>query len=314
MVGTGAGELHAPVLLDEVMEHLGVQEGGVYIDCTFGRGGHSRAILARLGDAGRLLAIDRDPEAAQAAAALGTRDGRVLAEHGRFSGLGDMVQSRGWGGRIDGVLFDLGVSSPQLDDPARGFSFSSDGPLDMRMDPRSGPSAAEWLSRAGRDEIASVLYTYGEERHARRVARAIVAAREIATIATTQRLAEVVAAATPRSAERRHPATRAFLALRLKVNQELEELAAALPQALEVLGGRGRLLVIAFHSLEDRIVKRFLRDEARPSRPPRQFPVPAQERPARLRLIAGPIRPPAAEVARNPRCRSAVLRVAERLG
>lgn len=314
MVGTGTGELHAPVLLDEVMEHLEVREGGVYIDCTFGRGGHSRAILARLGDAGRLLAIDRDPEAAQAAAALGTRDGRVLAEHGRFSGLGDMVQSRGWGGRIDGVLFDLGVSSPQLDDSARGFSFSSDGPLDMRMDPRSGPSAAEWLSRAGRDEIASVLYTYGEERHARRVARAIVAAQEIATIATTQRLAEVVAAATPRSAERRHPATRAFLALRLKINQELEELAAALPQALEVLGGRGRLLVIAFHSLEDRIVKRFLRDEARPSRPPRQFPIPAREPPARLRLIAGPIRPPAAEVARNPRCRSAVLRVAERLG
>lgn len=314
MVGTGTGELHAPVLLDEVMAHLGVREGGVYIDCTFGRGGHSRAILARLGDAGRLLAIDRDPEAAKAAAALGTGDGRVLAEHGRFSGLGDMVQRRGWRRRIDGVLFDLGVSSPQLDDPARGFSFSGDGPLDMRMDPRSGHSAAEWLSRAGRDEIASVLYTYGEERHARRVARAIVAAREIAPIDTTRRLAEVVAAATPRSAERRHPATRAFLALRLSVNQEIEELATALPQALEVLGKGGRLLVIAFHSLEDRIVKRFLRDEARPSRPPRQFPVPAQEPPARLRLIAGPIRPPAAEVARNPRCRSAVLRVAERLG
>ena len=314
MVGTSTGELHAPVLLDEVMAHLGVRKGGVYIDCTFGRGGHSRAILARLGDAGRLLAIDRDPEAAQAAVALGTRDGRVLAEHGCFSGLGDMVQSRGWGGRIDGVLFDLGVSSPQLDDPARGFSFSSDGPLDMRMDPRSGPSAAEWLSRAGRDEIGSVLYTYGEERHARRVARAIVAAREIAPIDTPRRLAEVVAAATPRSPERRHPATRAFLALRLKVNQELEELAAALPQALEVLAFGGRLLVIAFHSLEDRIVKRFLRDQARPSRPPRQFPVPAREPPARLRLIAGPIRPPDAEVARNPRCRSAVLRVAERLG
>ena len=314
MVGTGTGELHAPVLLDEVMEHLGVREGGVYIDCTFGRGGHSRAILARLGDAGRLLAIDRDPQAAEAAVALRTRDGRVLAEHGRFSGLGDMVQRRGWGGRIDGVLFDLGVSSPQLDDPARGFSFSGDGPLDMRMDPRTGRSAAEWLARAGRAEIASVLYTYGEERHARRMARAIVAAREIAPIDTTRRLAEVVGAATPHSAERQHPATRVFLALRLKVNQELEELAAALPQALEVLIAGGRLLVIAFHSLEDRIVKHFLRDEARPPRPPRQFPVPAEERPARLRLIAGPIRPPAAEVARNPRCRSAVLRVAERLG
>lgn len=314
MVGTGTGELHAPVLLDEVMAHLGVREDGVYIDCTFGRGGHSRAILARLGDTGRLLAIDRDPEAAKAAAALGTRDGRVLAERGRFSGLGDMVQRRGWGGRIDGVLFDLGVSSPQLDDPARGFSFSGDGPLDMRMDPRSGPSAAEWLSRAGRDEIASVLYAYGEERHARRVARAIVAAREQAPIDTTRRLAEVVAAATPQSAGRRHPATRAFLALRLKVNQELEELSAALPQALEVLGRGGRLLVIAFHSLEDRIVKRFLRAEARASRPPRQFPVPAREPPPRICLIAGPIRPPAAEVARNPRCRSAVLRVAERLG
>ena len=165
----------------------------------------------------------------------------------------------------------------------------------------------------GGTRFASVLYTYGEERHARRVARAIVAAREIAPIDTTGRLAEVVAAATPRSAERRHPATRAFLALRLKVNQEIEELSAALPQALEVLGKGGRLLVIAFHSLEDRMAKRFLRDEARPSRPPRQFPVPAEERPARLRLIAGPIRPPAAEVARNPRCRSAVLRVAERL-
>ncbi|MGH8567570.1 MAG: 16S rRNA (cytosine(1402)-N(4))-methyltransferase RsmH [Gammaproteobacteria bacterium] len=302
------------MLLDEVMAHLGVREGGVYIDCTFGRGGHSRAILARLGDAGRLLAIDRDPEAAEAAAALGTRDGRVLAEHGRFSGLRDMVQRRGWGGRIDGVLFDLGVSSPQFDDPARGFSFSGDGPLDMRMDPRSGHNAAEWLSRAGRDEIASVLYTYGEERHARRVARAIVAAREIAPLATTRRLAEVVRAALPSHTERRHPATRAFLALRLKVNQELEELSAALPQALEVLAFGGRLLVIAFHSLEDRIVKRFLRDEARPSRPPRHVPLPAQERPARLGLIAGPIRPLAAEVARNPRCRSAVLRVAERLG
>ncbi len=310
----GTGELHAPVLLDEVMAHLGVREGGVYIDCTFGRGGHSRAILARLGDAGRLLAIDRDPEAAQAAAALGTGDGRVLALHGRFSELREMAHRRGWGGRIDGVLFDLGVASPQLDDPARGFSFSGDGPLDMRMDPGSGLSAAEWLARAGREEIASVLHTYGEERHARRVARAIVAAREIAPIATTRRLAEVVVAAMPQSQERQHPATRAFLALRLKVNQELEELSAALPQALEILAAGGRLLVIAFHSLEDRIVKRFLRDEARPSRPPRHLPLPALERPVRLRLIAGPLRPPAAEVARNPRCRSAVLRVAERLG
>jgi 16S rRNA (cytosine1402-N4)-methyltransferase len=310
----GGAERHAPVLLDEVIAHLLVREGGVYIDCTFGRGGHSRAIRARLGAAGRLLAIDRDPEAARAAAALADRDTRVLAEHGRFSGLEDMVRRRGLAGAIDGVLFDLGVSSPQLDDAARGFSFSGDGPLDMRMDPRSGPSAADWLARAKTDDIAAVLRNYGEERYARRVARAIVAARLCAPIASTARLAAVVTGALPPSTERQHPATRAFLALRLYINQELEELSAALPQALSVLAAGGRLLVIAFHSLEDRIVKRFLRDEARPARPPRHLPVPAQEPVARLRLVAGPLRPEAVEVAANPRARSAVLRVAERLG
>jgi 16S rRNA (cytosine1402-N4)-methyltransferase len=310
----GGAERHAPVLLDEVIAHLLVREGGVYIDCTFGRGGHSRAIRARLGAAGRLLAIDRDPEAARAAAALADRDTRVLAEHGRFSGLEDMVRRRGLAGAIDGVLFDLGVSSPQLDDAARGFSFSGDGPLDMRMDPGSGLSAAEWLADATAEDIATVLYTYGEERRARRLARGIVAARRVAPITTTGRLAEVVVAAQAAGAERLHPATRSFLALRLFINQELEELSAALPQALSVLATGGRLLVIAFHSLEDRIVKRFLRNEARPARPPRHLPVPAEEPVARLRLIAGPIRPQAGEVLGNPRCRSAVLRVAERLG
>ncbi len=307
------GESHVPVLRAEVVEQLRVREGGVYIDCTFGRGGHSRAILERLGAAGRLLAIDRDPEAARAAAALGARDGRVIAEHGRFSGLEEMVQRRGWEGRVDGVLFDLGVSSPQLDDASRGFGFSGDGSLDMRMDPGAGTSAAEWLARAGMEEIATVLREYGEERYARRMARRIVAAREIAPIATTRRLAEIITQAAPSRTQRLHPATRAFLALRLYVNQELEELSAALPQALRVLCAGGRLLVIAFHSLEDRIVKRFFRDEANPLRPSRHVPVPAEERRARLSLVAGPIRPGAAEVARNPRCRSAVLRVAERL-
>ncbi len=307
------GEAHIPVLLREVVEHLRIREGGVYIDCTYGRGGHSRAILERLGRAGRLLTIDRDREAARAAAALAMSDGRVIAEHARFSGLDDMVRRRGWAGSIDGVLLDLGVSSPQLDDPHRGFSFSGDGPLDMRMDPSAGQSAAAWLACAGMEQIAEVLRTYGEERYARRMARAIVAAREVSPITTTKRLAEIVAAATPGRGERLHPATRAFLALRLYVNQELEELSAALPQALDVLAAGGRLLVIAFHSLEDRIVKRFFRGAACPSRPSRHVPLPAAEPPARLRLIAGPVRPQAAEVACNPRCRSAILRVAERL-
>jgi 16S rRNA (cytosine1402-N4)-methyltransferase len=304
---------HAPVLLDAALDGLRVMAEGCYVDGTFGRGGHARAILARLGSAGRLYALDRDPEAvAHARAAFGDEP-RLYVERGSFADLLDFAERQGIAGRVDGLLLDLGVSSPQLDDPSRGFSFQSDGPLDMRMDPGSGESAADWLARASEREIATVLRDYGEERFASRIARAVVQARTTVPLRTTAALAALVARASPARDPHKHPATRTFQAIRIYVNRELEALAQCLEQSLKVLAGGARLVVISFHSLEDRIVKRFMRDRARGEVLPRGLPVTGTPAPGELRLVGKAIRPDAAEVAANPRARSAVLRIAERV-
>ncbi len=292
---------------------LALRPDGFYVDATFGRGGHSGAILERLGPQGRLFALDRDPAAITHAREAFAGETRLSVVQAAFSRLAECAREWGILGRVHGLLLDLGVSSPQLDEAGRGFSFLRDGPLDMRMDPGQGESAAQWLARASVDEIAQVLRRYGEERFARRIARAIDAARREASIETTARLAEVVARAVPAREPGKHPATRTFQALRIQVNGELDELAAALPQALELLAPGGRLAVISFHSLEDRLVKRFLQQEARGDRFPPDLPVPASALSPTVRLVGKAVRPSAAEVAENPRARSAVLRVAERL-
>ncbi len=304
-------DLHRPVLLEETLAALAIRPDGVYIDATFGRGGHSRAILARLGPSGRLLALDRDPEAV----AFGRTwdDPRFAIAHAAFSALTETAQAHGIAA-ADGVLFDLGVSSPQLDTPARGFSFRQDAPLDMRMDVSRGMSAAQWLASADEAEIARVVREYGEERFAKPIARAIVAARAREPIRTTGQLARLCAQAVRSREPGQDPATRTFQAIRIHVNQELEELALALPQALALLRPKGRLAVISFHSLEDRLVKRFLRAEEKGPEVPPEIPLRQDALPAgRLRILGKPIRATAAEVAANPRARSAVLRVAERL-
>ncbi len=305
---------HAPVLLGEAVQALAIKPGGKYVDATFGRGGHSRQLLNFLGEDGGLLAIDRDPAAVAEARERFGGDSRFHVCQGLFSAMADLVREA-WGPstEVDGILMDLGVSSPQLDDPSRGFSFMRDGPLDMRMDPDSGMSAADWLARAKEQDIAKVLKEYGEERFARRIARAIVAAREEAPVATTSRLAEIVAAACPTREPGKHPATRTFQALRIRVNRELEILGDALRVAMDILAPGGRLVVISFHSLEDRIVKQFMRGEATGGELPRRLPVTDAQVPRRLRLVGKAIRPGAAEVAANPRSRSAVMRVAEKV-
>ncbi|MFZ5594675.1 MAG: 16S rRNA (cytosine(1402)-N(4))-methyltransferase RsmH [Pseudomonadota bacterium] len=305
--------LHQPVLLAETIAALDVRPDGIYVDGTFGRGGHARAIMQRLGPQGRLLAIDKDPQAVAVAREAFAGDARFSIQRGTFAMLKEYVQACGWMGRIDGVLLDLGVSSPQLDDAERGFSFLRDGPLDMRMDPESGISAAQWLATASEQDIASVLYTYGEERYSRRIARAIVAARNEAPIATTGRLAAIVAAANPAWEKDKHPATRSFQAIRIFINRELDDLQACLPQAVEVLAPGGRLAVISFHSLEDRIVKRFIRDEARGDVFPPGLPVTQAQLRPRLRAVGKAIYAGDEEIKENPRARSAVLRVASRI-
>ena len=303
---------HAAVLEEQAVEGLKVRSGGCYVDCTFGRGGHSRRILAQLGPAGRLLALDRDPQAVAAGGDID--DGRFRMLHGRFSRLREIAAGAGLA-RADGILLDLGVSSPQLDDPARGFSFRYDAPLDMRMDPGAGISAADWLARASEGEIREVIRNHGEERFAKQIAAAIVAARARGPVGTTRQLAAIVAKAVPAREPSQDPATRTFQALRIHVNQELEELSLALPQCLELLAPGGRLVVISFHSLEDRIVKRFMRDHARPDRLPPRLPLRASELPPpRLKVLGRGVRPSAGEVAANPRARSAIMRVAEKLG
>jgi 16S rRNA (cytosine1402-N4)-methyltransferase len=304
---------HAPVLLGEALEGLAVRESGTYLDATLGRGGHTAGILERLGEQGRVLAVDRDPEAIAAGQRRFSGDQRVVVVKGDFSRLGDIVREAGFVAGFDGILLDLGVSSPQLDDPARGFSFLRDGPLDMRMDPESGFSAAQWLDSAGEAEIARVLKEYGEERFARRIARRIVAERGPRPFRTTGQLAAVVAEAVPKREPGKHPATRTFQALRMLVNDEIGALESALPAAVALLRPAGRLCVISFHSLEDRRVKRFIRAESEVPEPWRGLPtIPPEARP-RLRPVGKAIRPSVEETGRNPRARSAVLRVAERL-
>lgn len=304
---------HEPVLLEEALDCLAVKADGVYVDATYGRGGHSRGILARLGPSGRLLAMDRDPEAVAAAGMQWRGEQRFVCYRGAFSMLEQRMRESGVLGRVDGVLFDLGVSSTQLDTPERGFSFLHDGPLDMRMDPDSGESAADWLRRADEKEIAGVIASYGEERYARRIARAIVAARTLAPLRRTQQLADIVSKAVPTHEHYKHPATRSFQALRIFINHELDELATTLNQCLRVLAPGGRLVVISFHSLEDRLVKRFMREQARPAPPDPRAPWLAPVSRPLLRILGKALRPGAAEIERNPRARSAVLRVAERL-
>ncbi len=304
---------HRPVLLDEVLEALNIRPDGIYLDGTFGRGGHSAAILERLSENGRLLAMDKDPQAIAVAQSRFAGDSRFSIVRGSYTMLGQEIEQRGWKGRVDGILLDLGVSSPQLDDPSRGFSFRHDGPLDMRMDPDSGQSAAEWLAEASESDIAMVLKEYGEERFAKRIARAIVRERTQAPITTTARLAKIVAEANPKWERDKHPATRSFQAIRIFINAELEELEQVLAQSVDVLAPGGRLAVISFHSLEDRRVKRFIRDEVRGGEFPPGLPVTDAQLNRRLRAVGKDIRAGEAELAVNPRSRSAVLRVAERL-
>ncbi|MEO6697627.1 MAG: 16S rRNA (cytosine(1402)-N(4))-methyltransferase RsmH [Gammaproteobacteria bacterium] len=304
---------HRPVLIEEAIAGLAIQPDGLYVDGTFGRGGHARAILARLGSEGRLLALDKDPQAIAVAQEQFLSDKRFMIERGSFAMLKQQVERRGWLGKVSGVLLDLGVSSPQLDDPARGFSFSHDGPLDMRMDPDTGQSAADWLDAASEREIVQVLRDYGEERYAKRIAAAMVRAREVSPICTTQQLAEIVRAAHPAWEKDKDPATRSFQAIRIFINRELDDLEACLPQCIETLAPGGRLAVISFHSLEDRIVKRFMRKEARGGEFPHQLPITSAHFHPTLRLVGKAIHASQAEVQSNPRARSAVLRIAERL-
>ncbi len=299
------------VLAVEAVQALAVRADGVYVDGTFGRGGHSREVLARLGPQGRLIAFDRDPAAIAAGAALA--DKRLTLVHTPFSALDEVLDGLGVG-QVDGVLLDLGVSSPQLDDAARGMSFRFDAPLDMRMDTSRGQTAAQWLAEASVGQIAEVLRDYGEERFAHAIAKAVVAARAGGAVATTGQLAAIVEKAVRTREPGQHPATRSFQALRIFINQELEELTRVLPACAARLRGGGRLVVISFHSLEDRIVKRFMRDESRPPVLPARLPVRAADLPPpRLKLAGRPVRPSETEIAANPRARSAVMRVAERV-
>lgn len=298
---------HVPVLLAETLEGLRVIPDGTYLDGTYGRGGHARAVLAKLGPHGRLLLMDRDPEAIAGADREFGRDPRVAIRHASFAELAEWEETVGG---LDGVLFDLGVSSPQLDDPARGFSFQADGPLDMRMDPTRGTPAAEWLAGAGEAEIADVLWQWGEERMSRRIARAIVTARATHPLTTTRELAELVAQTIGHRERNKHPATRTFQALRIYVNDELAALERGLEAAKTRLKPNGRLAVISFHSLEDRLVKRFIRGEEAP-RVRRGLPQP-ERAPSALIAVGKAVFASEAEIAANPRARSAVLRVAER--
>ena len=308
--GAGATPAHLPVLFAEVMEGLAVKADGTYLDGTFGRGGHAGGVLQRLGPGGRLLVMDKDPEAIAVAERLADGDARVSWYRGSFADLARWsLASEG----LDGVLLDLGVSSPQLDEAERGFSFGKDGPLDMRMDPESGESAAEWLARADEKEIADVLWTWGEEKQSRRIARAIVQDRAAEPFTRTAQLAGLIARLMPRNDKKAHPATRTFQAIRIHINRELLDLEVGLDAAMARLKPGGRLAVISFHSLEDRIVKQFMQRHAKAPPANRRMPVEIAFTPT-LRLIDGAQKAGDAELGANPRARSAVLRVAERIG
>lgn len=303
---------HQPVLLGEVIQHMAIKPDGVYVDATFGRGGHAQVVLKHLGPTGRLLAMDKDPEAIAYACQHFGHDQRFSIHHGSFNQLKTFLSSLDLYGKIDGILFDLGVSSPQLDNAARGFSFQSVGKLDMRMDITSGIDAATWLEKVSEEELAKVLWEYGEERYSRRIARAIVSARQVSPITTTQQLAEIVAKAHPAWEKGKNPATRSFQAIRIAINHELEDLEVGLEQALEALNMSGRLLVISFHSLEDRIVKHFIQHHERGDQLPAKLPVKHSEFKPRLKRLGRAIHPSLVEIEQNPRARSAVLRIAEK--
>ncbi len=306
------GLVHATVLLNEAVEALQIKPDGIYVDGTFGRGGHSRLILEKLGERGRLIALDKDPMAIAAGRSIG--DARFQLVHSGFEHLDEVLRSLGVE-KVDGVLLDLGVSSPQLDDEQRGFSFRFDAPLDMRMDTSRGQTAAEWLATADEGELTEVIRDYGEERFARQIARAIVAARQEQEIRTTKQLGDIVAQCVRTREPGKNPATRTFQAIRIYINRELDELESVLPQCVDKLRTGGRMAVISFHSLEDRMVKHFMRDMAQGDKVPKNVPIRAADVPqGKLHLVGKPIYASEEEVAANPRARSAVLRVAERLG
>ena len=310
--GVGAGLSHVTVLLHEAVDALAIKQDGIYVDGTFGRGGHSALILEQLGSAGKLIALDRDP----AAVAVGSkwRDARFQMVHSAFAQLTEVLRALAIE-KVDGILLDLGMSSPQLDDEQRGFSFRFDAPLDMRMDTSAGQTAAEWLATVDEGFLKEVIYDYGEERFAAQIARALVAARQEQPVTTTRRLSEIVAQAVRTREPGKNPATRTFQALRIYLNQELEEIARILPQCVECLKPGGRIVVISFHSLEDRMVKRFMRDMAQGNKLPKNLPIRAAEiAEGKLKLVGRAIRATAHEVEANPRSRSAVMRVAERMG
>ncbi len=304
--------VHFSVLLQESVSAVLANPAGLYVDGTFGRGGHSQAMLAQLSPQGRLLAFDKDPDAIAVGQSLAARDERFSIVHASFAQLQSVLDARGWAGQVDGILLDLGVSSPQLDQAERGFSFMQDGPLDMRMNPAAGVSAAQWLNSAKESDIVQVLFDYGEERFARRIAAAIVAQRQVKPLSRTKELADVVAAANPKWERDKHPATRSFQAIRIFINGELDDLHTALQQALSVLKPAGRLAVISFHSLEDRIVKRFFKEGARGEDFPKGLPIRADQMAPTLKVLGKPQKASQAELAQNVRSRSAVLRVAEK--
>lgn len=298
---------HVSVLLEESVAALAIKPDGTYLDGTFGRGGHSRAILRSLSNSGRLIAFDKDPQAESSAEQF-SEDPRFEFVRASFAEISSRVKTS----ELDGILLDLGVSSPQLDNAERGFGFSDDGPLDMRMDTRAGMTAAEWLATAPEADIADVIKTYGEERFAKRMASAIVKARAESPITRTKQLATIVAEANPKWEPHKHPATRAFQAIRIFINRELEDLEVALGHTVDALSEGGRLVVISFHSLEDRIVKRFMRDQARGQQLPKHVPVIDSDTGKTLNLVGKALKPSTDEVQRNPRSRSAIMRVAER--
>ncbi len=306
---------HAPVMHDEIMRYLNIQPDGIYVDGTYGRGGHAKSILSQLGKNGRLIVMDKDPEAIKAARETLGDDTRVTIFHDDYANMSETLAAAELKQQVDGVLLDLGVSSPQLDDATRGFSFQKNGPLDMRMNPLQGESAAEWLSRAEEKEISRVLWELGEERYARRIARKIVEVRETQNIEDTATLSALISACVPSLKNKKHPATRSFQAIRIHVNQELAHISRLLDSIFDILKIGGRLLVISFHSLEDRLVKRFFRQHSTPPKLPRGLPLRDSEilSTIRLRAIGKAIKAEAVEISLNPRARSAVLRVAERI-
>lgn len=304
---------HETVLLNEAIAALQIKPEGVYVDGTYGRGGHSQMILEQLSESGHLLVMDKDPAAITVARQRFANDPRTYIYSGSFARISDALNSTGWDKHADGIILDLGVSSPQLDDAERGFSFRRDGPLDMRMDPTQGLSAAEWLAQVKEDELVSVLFEYGEERYARRIARAILSERENLAITRTQQLAGIVAEAVPTREKGKDPATRTFQAIRIQINHELDDLKTCLAASVDLLRQGGRLVVISFHSLEDRIVKRFMREQSKGKQYPHDLPIRHVEIGGHLKIVGKPVRASETEIADNPRARSAIMRVAEKL-